>query len=66
MKALIPISLKRIAVKQMQLVESGILDYERAAECIQELMADRSGIVAELTREFDPDAVKAFQFFRLL
>jgi hypothetical protein len=66
MQAIIPISLKRIAIAQMQQVESGILDYDKATESIQELMQDRSGIVAELTRDFDPEALKAFQYFRLL
>lgn len=66
MKTLIPISLKRIALKNMQAVQDGLLDYERASETIRELMTDRSGVIEQLTRSYDEEYLRALKFFRLL
>lgn len=70
MKAIIPISLKRICTKQLQAVNDGLLSRDQAENIIKRKSRyssrTREQIVEGLTREYDPESVKAFQFFRLL
>lgn len=67
MEAIIPISLKRIAVSRMQDVESGMLTRDEAEQSIKRICKlSREELVCNLTREFDQQTVEAFQYFRLL
>jgi hypothetical protein len=67
MKAIIPISLKRIAIQQMQNVQSGKLSRLDAEQSIKRICKlSKSDITAHLTREYDQQTVEAFQYFRLL
>ena len=67
MQAIIPISLKRIAVNRMQQVESGILSHEDAEQSIRRICKlSKSELTAHLTREYDPETVRALQYFRLI
>lgn len=67
MKAIIPISLKRVAIQQMQDVQSGKLSRLDAEESIKRICkCSREELTAHLTREYDQQTVEAFQFFRLL
>jgi len=67
METIIPISLKRIAVKQMQAVESGKLSRLDAEQSIKRICKlSKSELTAHLTREYDQQTAEAFQFFGLL
>lgn len=70
MQAIIPISLKRIALKQIQAVNSGIISKDQAEQLIKQQCRyssrTREQLIEGLTREFDGEATKAFQYFRLI
>jgi hypothetical protein len=64
MKPVIPISLKRMAVKNMQAVQQGSLSHQQARRRFAGIQP--KDIVTHLTREYDRETAKAFQYFRLL
>jgi len=66
MKAIICISLKKLAVSRMQDVQQGKLTIDEGITAIQKARISREQIVEQLTREFDPEYLKALRFFRLL
>jgi len=66
MKPIICISLKRLAVSRMQQVKSGALTIDEGIEAIQKARISKEQIIEQLTREFDPEYLKALRFFRLL
>jgi len=67
MQAVIPISLKRIAIQRMQAVENGILYRADAEHSIKRICKlSKSDITAHLTREYDQQTAEAFQYFRLI
>lgn len=67
MKAIIPISLKRIAIQQMQDVQSGKLSREDAELSVNRICKfSREELTAHLTRSYDQQTAEAFQYFRLL
>jgi hypothetical protein len=67
MKAIIPISLKRIAIQQMQNVESGKLSRLDAEESIKRICKySREELTAHLTRQYDQQSAEAFHYFRLI
>jgi len=67
MQAIIPISLKRIAVKQMQAVESGKLSRLDAEQSIKRICkCSREELTVHLTSQYDQQSAEAFHFFGLL
>ena len=70
MKAIIPISLKRICCENLKLVQAGKITRDQAESIIKRQSRyssrKREQIVEGLTRQYDPECVEAFQFFRLL
>lgn len=70
MEPYLPISLKRIAVKNMQAVTTGKLTLIEAENIVKirsrYSSRTRELLIESLTREYDPESVKAFQFFRLI
>jgi|GEM_PF-2354242 len=67
MQAVIPISLKRIAIARMQAVENGILSRTDAEQSIKRICKlSKSDLTAHLTREYDQQTAEAFQYFRLI
>jgi len=66
MKAFIPISVKRLITKQMAEVQAGRCTIDEGIEAIHKARLSRNQIIEQLTREYDPETVEAFQFFRLL
>ena len=67
MQAVIPISLKRIAIARMQQVENGILSHTDAEQSIKRICKlSKSDLTAHLTREYDQQTAEAFQYFRLI
>jgi len=64
MEAVIPISLKRLAVKNMQAVKRGELSQKEAAHRLKNL--SRTDVVTNLTYRYDKEAAKAFQYFKIL
>ena len=67
MQAVIPISLKRIAITRMQAVENGILSRTDAEQSIKRICKlSKSELTAHLTERYDPETVRAFQFFRMI
>ena len=67
MQAVIPISLKRIAIARMQAVERGTLSRQDAEQSIKRICKlSKSDITAHLTREYDQQTAEAFQYFRLI
>ncbi|NBC04784.1 MAG: hypothetical protein GVY20_13900 [Bacteroidetes bacterium] len=66
MKAFIPISVKRLITKQMAEVQAGRCTLDEGIETIHKARLSREQIVEQLTRNYDPEAVEAFQFFRII
>lgn len=70
MNAIIPISLKRLAVRRMQDVQDGYLDKEQAGRMINRRVGkdrlSREEIITHLTENYDPEAAEAFMYFRLI
>jgi hypothetical protein len=64
MKPVIPISLKRMAVKNMQAVIRGQLSHREATRRLKNV--SRQDIITHLTKYYDPETAKALQYFRLL
>ncbi|HKK43874.1 MAG TPA: hypothetical protein VJ964_00005 [Balneolaceae bacterium] len=64
MEAVIPISLKRLAVKNMQAVKRGELSHKEAAHRLKNL--SRTDIVTHLTKQYDNETATALRYFKML
>lgn len=70
MKTYLPISLRRSATKKLNEVRTGNISRDEAERLLKEQIRHssklREDIIAELTAEYDADAVEALQYFRLI
>lgn len=67
MQPVIPISLKRLAVRRLADVRSGRLSRHQAEAALRKYVRfTREELITHLTREYNPQHVEALQFFRLL
>lgn len=68
MQPIIPISLKRLAVRHMEDVRSGRIKKEQAQQLLsrQARGVTREDLITDLTRQYDPESAEALAFFRLL
>lgn len=64
MQPVVPISLKRMAVNNMQSVIRGQLSHREATRRLKNV--SRQDIITHLTREYDPETAQALKYFRLL
>lgn len=68
MKPIVPISLKRIAVRHMADVRDGRLSRSEAERILSRhtRAVSREELIDQLTRSYDPEHAEALRFFRLL
>lgn len=68
MKSITAISLKRLAVANMQAVHSGQMSREDAKGVIRKryYASTREELIEELTRAYDSDCVRALHYFELI
>ena len=70
MKAFIPISIKKQAVEKLSAVQNGQLSRNQAEQMLKNDLRHssklREDLVADLTADYDKEAVEALEYFRLI
>lgn len=70
MEAHLPISIKRLSARKLKEVQAGHLSRDEAEKLLKEKLRHssklRADLIASLTKNYDREAVKTLEYFRLI